>query len=47
MLYQVEANDGAALGAAMVVMLGVALAASAIPAIRAARADPMRVIREE
>ena len=47
MLYNIQTNDGTALIAATLAMLTVALLASAIPAIRAARVDPMQVIREE
>lgn len=47
MLYGVHANDAAALLGAVGVMFLVALAASGIPAIRAARVDPMRILREE
>lgn len=47
MLYGVKPNDAAAFAAAILTMLSVALTASAIPAIRAVRAMPMRVLREE
>jgi putative ABC transport system permease protein len=47
MLYNVRPNDTSALLAVIVTMLTVALFASAIPAIRAARLDPMKVLREE
>ncbi len=47
MLYGVAANDVAALCSATVAMLGVALVASGVPAIRAARTDPMESLREE
>jgi putative ABC transport system permease protein len=47
MLYNVPANDATALSAAVGTMLSVALLASAVPAIRATRIDPMRALREE
>ena len=47
MLYNVAAGDTMSLLAATGVMLSVALVAAAIPAIRAARIDPMQVLREE
>jgi len=47
MLYHVRANDAISLSAAVAAMLLVALLASAIPAIRAARIDPIRTLREE
>jgi putative ABC transport system permease protein len=47
MLYNVHPNDATALSVASVTMLSVALLASAIPAIRATRVDPMRILREE
>jgi predicted permease len=47
MLYGVHANDATALLGAAGVMFFVAFAASGIPAIRAARVDPMRILREE
>jgi putative ABC transport system permease protein len=47
MLYNIASNDATALGAATVAMLSVAMLASAVPAVRAARVDPMQVIREE
>jgi putative ABC transport system permease protein len=47
MLYGVHANDATSLLAAVAVMFFVALAASGIPAIRATRVDPMRMLREE
>jgi putative ABC transport system permease protein len=47
MLYSVHTNDATALLAAVGVMFVVALAASGIPAIRATRFDPMRILREE
>ena len=47
MLYGVKASDATAFGLAIATMLGVALLASSIPAIRAVRVAPMRVLREE
>lgn len=47
MLYGVQANDGTALLDAVGVMFLVALAASGIPGIRAARLDPMRILRKD
>jgi putative ABC transport system permease protein len=47
MLYGVSATDPAALGAVVVMVLVVTAAASLIPAVRAARLEPMRVLREE
>jgi putative ABC transport system permease protein len=46
-LYGVSPSDPWTLGAAALLPLAVALVASAVPAIRAARLDPMRVLREE
>jgi putative ABC transport system permease protein len=47
MLYSVSPNDLGTLSAAVATMLVMALLASAIPAIRASRVDPMRSLREE
>ena len=47
MLYGVSATDPAALGGVVAMVLVVTAAASLIPAIRAARLEPMRVLREE
>jgi putative ABC transport system permease protein len=47
MLYGVSATDPAALGSVVALVLLVTAAASLIPAIRAARLDPMRVLRED
>jgi putative ABC transport system permease protein len=47
MLYGVTALDAATFGAAPVVLVIVALGASAIPARRAARVDPVLALREE
>jgi putative ABC transport system permease protein len=47
MLYGVSATDPATLGAVAVGVLGVSAAAALIPAVRAARLEPMTVLREE
>jgi len=47
MLYSVQANDATALAGAVLVMFFVALLASAIPAFRATRVDPMQILREQ
>jgi putative ABC transport system permease protein len=47
MLYGVHTNDTAALSAAIGTMFAVALLASAVPAVRASRVDPMKMLREE
>ncbi len=47
MLYNVGPTDATALSAAMITMMAVALLASAVPAIRAMRVDPMQILREE
>jgi putative ABC transport system permease protein len=47
MLYGVSATDPTALGAVVAIVLLVTAAAALVPAIRAARLDPMRVLREE
>jgi putative ABC transport system permease protein len=47
MLYGVSATDPTALGGVVAIVLLVTAAASLVPAIRAARLDPMRVLREE
>jgi putative ABC transport system permease protein len=47
MLYGVSPSDVTTLGSVVVLMLVVAAVASLMPAIRAARVDPMRVLREE
>jgi predicted permease len=47
MLYKVGPRDPLAFGAAFLVMLLAALAACFVPALRAARTDPMRALREE
>jgi putative ABC transport system permease protein len=46
-LFGVGANDPTALGSAAVFLIGVALAASWLPARRAAMADPMRALRHQ
>jgi putative ABC transport system permease protein len=47
LLYEVRPTDPAVLGAVSVVLAGVALLASFIPALRAAHFDPMRVLHRE
>ncbi|HTB96429.1 MAG TPA: ABC transporter permease [Terracidiphilus sp.] len=47
MLYGIAPYDPVSLGAAVALLLGAALAASWIPARRAARVDPMRALRHE
>jgi putative ABC transport system permease protein len=47
MLYGVSPSDPATLSAVVAVVLIVAAAASLVPAIRAARVEPMEVLREE
>jgi ABC-type antimicrobial peptide transport system permease subunit len=46
-LYEVRASDPIILGAATVVVAGIALVATVIPAYRAARLDPARVLWSE
>jgi predicted permease len=47
MLFHVSAKDPGTLGAALAILVGVALAAAWIPSRRAARVDPMQVLRRE
>jgi ABC-type antimicrobial peptide transport system permease subunit len=46
-LYEVRASDPVILGAATVLVVGLALVATMIPAYRAARLDPARALRPE
>jgi ABC-type antimicrobial peptide transport system permease subunit len=46
-LYEVRASDPMILGAATFLVIGIALVATLIPAYRAARLDPARVLRPE
>jgi putative ABC transport system permease protein len=47
MLYGVSASDPAVLGAIVILVFAVSLVASLLPAIRAARVEPMQVLREQ
>ena len=47
LLFQVAPNDVATLPAMAAVLGGVALVASAVPALRAVRVDPMLALRAE
>ena len=47
MLYGVTVTDVATLGGVVVIVLAVSALASLLPAIRAARLEPMQVLREE
>jgi len=47
MLYRVSVIDVATLGSVVVIVLAVSILASLLPAVRAARMDPMRILREE
>jgi ABC-type lipoprotein release transport system permease subunit len=47
MLYGVPSSDKGTLGAVIAVVLGVATLASLIPSVRAARVEPMQVLRDE
>jgi putative ABC transport system permease protein len=47
MLYGVSATDPATLGVVVVGVLGVSAAAALFPALRAARVEPMTVLRDE
>ena len=46
-LYEVRASDPMILGAATLLVIGIALVATVIPAYRAARLEPARVLRPE
>ena len=46
-LYEVRASDPLILGAATIVVVGIALLATVVPAYRAARIDPSRTLRPE
>jgi ABC-type lipoprotein release transport system permease subunit len=47
MLYGVSPTDPATLAAVAVGVLGVSAAATLVPAVRAARLEPMAVLRDE
>ena len=47
MLYGVTATDAATVAGVVVVVLAVSVIASLIPAVRAARVEPMQALREE
>ena len=47
MLYGVAPSDATTLAAVVALVLGVSVAASLLPAMRAARVEPMQVLREE
>jgi ABC-type antimicrobial peptide transport system permease subunit len=47
MLYGVAANDAATLAGVVALVFLVATAAALVPALRAARIDPLRALREE
>ena len=47
LLYGVAPRDPKTFAAATLILLGIALAASAVPAFRAARVDPLEALRSE
>jgi putative ABC transport system permease protein len=47
MLYGVSPSDPETLGAVVLLMVGVAMLASLLPSLRAARVDPIEVLRQE
>ena len=47
MLYGVSPTDSVTLSSVVLIVLAVAAVASLVPAIRAARVEPMKVLREE
>jgi putative ABC transport system permease protein len=47
MLYGVSANDAVTVGGVLAIVLAVTVTASLIPAIRAARVEPMQALRED
>ena len=46
-LYHVDARDPALLGAVIATLIGTAVLACLIPAVRATRVDPMLILRDE
>jgi ABC-type antimicrobial peptide transport system permease subunit len=46
-LYEVRASDPVILAGATVVVVGIAILATAIPALRSSRVDPCRVLRSD
>jgi ABC-type lipoprotein release transport system permease subunit len=47
MLYGVSSSDPETLGGVVLLMFGVAMLASLLPSLRAARLDPIEVLRQE
>jgi putative ABC transport system permease protein len=47
LMYNVTPSDAAALAGAVVVLLAIAMFASFVPAWRASRTDPARVLRQQ
>ena len=47
MLFEVSPSDPVTLGGVVVLVVAVAVLAAVLPAWRAARVEPMRVLREE
>jgi ABC-type lipoprotein release transport system permease subunit len=47
MLFGVDAWDIPTLGGVVLIMIGVAIIASLLPALRAARLEPVRILRDE
>jgi ABC-type antimicrobial peptide transport system permease subunit len=47
MLFNIAANDAITFASAVLVLTGVAVVACLVPALRAARIDPIRALRTE